>query len=109
MDLQSLISLRKYLTIEKHIEEGDNQAQIKLKFSLNLLSDEKAMALVQESKHKTIPAAIFDSKLNLFMRTIQLKYDKNIIIPSEFEELLTTTSRKRFEEIADKYKILLSS
>ncbi len=109
MDLQSLVALRKYITIEKHIHQGENEALIKLKFSLNILSDDRAMALVQENKHKTLPPAIIDSKLNLIMRTIQLKYDPAVISPLEFEELLTTKSRPRFEEIAEKYKLILAS
>ncbi len=104
MDLQALIALRKYLTIEKHTD-----GEIHLKFSLGLLADSEAMNAVSGNKNKKMPKAIIDSNLNLFSRIVVLKYDINSIVPDEFTEFLTTRNRPRFEELAKKYETILSA
>ncbi len=104
MNLQTLIALRKYISIANHKDNA-----IKLKYSLRLLADAKVMALIKEARHLDMPKAILESNLNPLTSTVDLKYDPNYIVPSEFEEFLTTKSRPRFEELVEKYKTILSS
>ncbi len=104
MDLQALIALRKYLTINKH-----NNGEIQLAVSMKVLADNEVMELVKNMKNRKMPKAILGSKFDLFSRKIVLKYDVNSIIPSEFDEILTTRDKKRFEELASKYNEILSA
>ncbi len=104
MNLQALIALRKYLTVLSH-----SDGSIKLSFSLQVLSDSTAMTLIKEMKGQKMPKAILDTNLNIFARSLVLNYDTNCIVPSEFDELLTTRSRSRFEELVEKYTEVLSA
>ncbi len=102
MDLQSITALRKYLNISKH-EPG----QISIKFSLALLSDQNAMKTIKENK--TTPKAILKSDLNLFSRTLTVKYDSAVIDPNDLTEILTPRDRKTFDALAEKYQTILSA
>ncbi len=104
MNLQALIALRKYITIDSHSE-----GTIVLSFSLKVLGDSEAMTLIQEMKNEKMPKAILNSHLNLFARTVELEYDTNYILPDEFEEFLTTRNRSRFEELVKKYTEVLTA
>ncbi len=104
MNLQTLIALRKYLSISEH-----KNNTIKLKYSLKLIADSQVMSLIKEAKKLKMPKAILDSSLNPLTSTVMLKYDPNYISSNEFEEFLTTKSRPRFEELVEKYTAVLSS
>ncbi len=104
MNLQALIALRKYLEIVSH-----SNGKMKLSFSLKVLSDNEAMALIKDMKNQKMPKAILDSNLSLFSRTVELKYDTESIVSAEFDELLTTRSRPRFQELVEKYKVVLTA
>ncbi len=104
MDLQALIALRKYLTIQEHAN-----GKIKLSFSFKILGDNTAMDLIQNMKGKKMPKAILQTKLNVFARQVELEYDSQSIVPNEFDELLTTRNRERFEELVKKYEDILTA
>lgn len=103
MDVQTLAKLRKYISIVKHVE-----GHIDLKFSAKILSDKNAMSFIEEHKKQTVPAAITRSSLNIFTRTLSIDYDVKSIVPKEFDELLTTRSYPRFEELSQKYEKVLT-
>ncbi len=103
MDLQAIIALRKYLSIDEH-----KDGEISLNISLKVLADNKAMAFVSDMKKKNIPKAILDSNLDIIGRKVKLTYDTKSIVPSEFDEILTTRNRTRFEELVVKYEKVLS-
>lgn len=102
--MQSLIALRKYISIEKH-----QAGSILLKFSMKVLSDATAMDIIKQAKNEKMPTAVKKSSLNLISRTIQIDYDASIINPEEFTDILTTTSRERFNTLVQKYESILTA
>lgn len=104
MNLESITALRKYISIASH-----KPGQISLKFGMQILSDPIAMDIIKQNKNTPMPKAIFDTKLNLLARTLTLNYDASIIDSTEFDEILTTRSRARFDELAKKYMTILTA
>ncbi len=104
MDIQSITTLRKYLTISDH-----KPGKMVIKFSMQLLTDNEAMKVINANKNASMPKAIRKSKLNLIMRTVTLEYDTSVISPADFNEILSTKDRKQFEALAEKYRNVLSA
>lgn len=104
MNIQQLTALRKYITIKNHTD-----GHIKIQFSMQILADQNAMSLIKEQKGNSLPSAIHKTSFNLFTRSLQMDYDTAIIVPQELTEMLTTTSKARFEELTTKYKNILSA
>ena len=54
-----------------------------------------------------VPKAILKTKLNLFLRTLVVRYDMDAIDADELNEIITTTDRLRFNELIVKYTDIL--
>ncbi len=104
MNLQVLVALRKYLTVNDH-----KDGKITLNYSLKVLSDSDAMEMIKDIKNHKMPKAILDSDLNIFASTVLIKYDTNYLEPTEFEEFFTTDNQERFDELVTKYTDVLSN
>lgn len=94
MDFATIATLRKYLTV-KHSLPG----RIRIKFSLGIMSDPEAMALVQSPP--ALPEAVTNTDLNVFSRTLLIEYDADRIEPALLEELITTGDDTRATAIVE--------
>ncbi len=102
MNLQNIAGLRKYMSITDH-----KPGCISLKFAMQILSDAAAMEIINQSKGIPVPKAILKTKLNLFLRTLVVRYDMDAIDADELNEIITTTDRLRFNELIVKYTDIL--
>lgn len=100
MDFATIASLRKYLSI-KHSLPG----RIRIKFALGIMKDPEALKLAQSPPE--MPAAVTDTNLNIFSRTLLIEYDAEQIPPALLEELIVTESDTRAEEIVEELHQLL--
>ncbi|BCS87769.1 hypothetical protein [Pseudodesulfovibrio sediminis] len=101
MDFATIASLRKYLSI-KHSSPG----MITVKFALALMKDPQALKLAQSPPE--MPAAVTESKLNLFSRTLSMHYDATQVSPALLEELITTENDDHAADIVERLHTQLS-
>ena len=94
MDFSTIAALRKYLTV-KHSLPG----RIRLKFSMSIMNDPEALALAQSPPE--MPAAVKDTSLNIFSRTLLIEYDAAQVDPAMLEELITTDDDERAAELVE--------
>ncbi len=107
MNIQNLIDLRKYLTIKEHVKDNE-KGKISLQFSIQALLDPKVMEIINENKNTPKPEAIYNTSIQKLRRIITIEYNSNIIIPSEFEDILTTRNREHFNQLVEKYLSILT-
>lgn len=94
MNFSTIATLRKYLTV-KHSLPG----RIRIKFALAIMSDPEALKLAQSPPD--MPAAVTDTKINIFSRTLLIEYDADQVSPALLEELVTTDNDDRAAEIVE--------
>lgn len=98
MNFQNLSSLRKYLTLIDH-----KAGTLKVKVKASALGDPIVKECIAEFKNTPMPKAILDTKFNLIMQTITIKYDTNSINPQDINEIFNTQSEERFTLLAENY------
>ncbi len=101
MDFQLLMELREHLSVAHHV-----RGRIRLRFSLGLLTDGRAMGLLASAKGAPLPAAVRGVRLNVAARSVVLEYDPEIVQPRVLEEVLTTDDENRFRVLAEELKTL---
>ncbi len=101
MDFKLLMDCRQYLSVAHHVP-----GRIRLRFSLGVLSDPRAMELLSSVRDAEMPPALRNARLNLPARSVILEYDPKAISPELLEEVLSTTDDHRFKSLAEKLKTL---
>ncbi|WP_207263867.1 hypothetical protein [Desulfovibrio sp. Huiquan2017] len=104
MDFNTLMGLRRYLSIQHHVP-----GRIRIKFSLKLLADPRAQALKEEKEGRTQPSWIRQTKVNMFTRNVIIEYDPQVVQPEKLHEALITKDEARFSELAAEFKAILES
>lgn len=104
MDFQTLMALRKHLTIKHHVP-----GRIRIKFGLKLLADPRAQALKEEKQGAAPPPWIKETKVNMFTRTVVVEYDPDVVKPEKLHEALITEDEARFNELAAEFETILDA
>lgn len=101
MDLQLLMDCREYLSVAHHVP-----GRIRLRFSLGVLSDPRAMDLLASARDTVLPAAVRSVRVNPPARSVVIEYNTAVIAPDLLEEVLTTRDEERFRTLATHLKTL---
>ncbi len=101
MDLSLLMDCRDYLSVAHHIP-----GRLRLRFSLAVLADPRAMDLLASARAACLPPALRGVRVNAPARSVVIEYDPAVIAPDLLEEALTTQDKGRFRILAEQLKTL---
>lgn len=95
MDFKILMELRKYMSVAHHVP-----GRIRLKFSLGVLKDQRALQLMKEFENTPQPDAVKSARINKLARSAVIEYDPQVVDPATLDEALKTQNSARFEVLA---------
>lgn len=92
MDFSEIAKLRKYFTV-KHSIPG----RLRVKFSKDLLNNQEVVEFFEKSD---LPPTIATVTINMFSKSLLIKYDPQVLSQNSLEQLLTVATDSEAESIA---------
>lgn len=101
MNLGDLITLRDALSVAHHVP-----GRLRIRFSLKLLADPRAHALLAASGGGSAVPGLRGFRLNAPARSVVIEYDPAVIRPELLEEALNTRDAARLAVLVEEFKAL---